>query len=166
MDAMRKIGILALGLALLFCAGQDALAGTTGKIRGTVRDDAGNPLPGANVVLAETRQGATADADGVYFILSVPSGRYSVTGSLIGYNSQTQTDVSVTVDFTTTIDFNLKETSLELAEMTVVASRPPVEPDRTTSKYILDSQAIEKLSGVNDTRQLLSLQAGVGSTLR
>ena len=59
-------------LIFLFFAGS-ILAGTTGKIAGTVKDqDTGEPLVGANVVVLDTRMGAAVDVDGAFFIINVP----------------------------------------------------------------------------------------------
>ena len=68
----------------------DALAGTTGKVNGVVRDQSGEALPGANVVLKDLNLGSTADADGYYVIINIPPGSYTLTGSLIGYETVSQ----------------------------------------------------------------------------
>ena len=82
---------------------------------------------------------------------------------MIGYDQISKTDVQATADFTTTVDFTLKETALEMAAIVVVAERPPVEPDRTTTKYILDNSNVEEVAPlVKDTEQVLELLAGVG----
>ena len=47
-------------------------------ITGQVTDEAGNPLPGANVLIAETRQGTAADATGLYRIEVIKPGDYTV----------------------------------------------------------------------------------------
>ena len=44
-------------------------AGVSGKIYGRITDrDNGDPLPGVNVIVNGTSQGAATDADGEYFI--------------------------------------------------------------------------------------------------
>ena len=53
-------------------------AATTGKVAGKVTDkETGEPLPGANVTIVDSRYGAAADADGDFFILNVPPGVYA-----------------------------------------------------------------------------------------
>ena len=56
-----------------------------GKVAGVVSNTAGAPLPGANVVIVGTSYGAAADADGRYFIVDVPAGKYTVQFQYIGY---------------------------------------------------------------------------------
>ena len=153
---------LVLGVLVVVLAAGMAFGGTTGKLTGRVSDEQGNPLPGANVVLEETRLGGTTDAEGVYLILSVPPGRYIMVASLVGYANQTQTGVSVAADYTRTLNFTLKETAVELAELTVVAKRPPIEPDKTTSQYVVTAEDIEQLSSVREISDIVALQAGAG----
>ncbi|MDO1450387.1 TonB-dependent receptor [Rhodocytophaga aerolata] len=57
------------------------------QVSGTVTDDAGQSLPGVNVVLKGTTNGATTDVDGKYSI-TVPDGNGILIFSYIGYVSQ------------------------------------------------------------------------------
>jgi hypothetical protein len=151
-----------LAAALFVVQGADVYASTTGKIQGVVRDaQTGETLPGANVVLEGTKRGATTDVNGFYIILSVDPGSYDMSASLIGYDAQKKTDVRVQSDFTSEVNFLVREASLQLGEMVVVAERPPVEPDRTTSKYIVGADDIENLPMVRSASEFIELQAGV-----
>ena len=136
-------------------------AGVLGKINGFVRDATGSPLPGANVVLEGTQRGATTDPDGFYVILSLEPGTYSLAASMVGYAKMTQSDVQVRSDYTTQVNFQLTETEIQAEEMLVIAERPPVEPDKTTSKYTVSSVEIERLPIVRTTDELVALQPGV-----
>ncbi len=153
-------GCVALALALIWSGA--ALAGTTGKINGVVKDQKGAPLPGASVLIEGTKQGAVADANGYYVIINVSPGTYRLTASLIGYDKVTKSSVGVIADQTTTLDFSLKETAVQMSEVTVVAERPLVEPDKTTSKYTVTREQTEQLlSAARNTQDLLTLQPGV-----
>ena len=163
---MRKsylfMAICLFAAGLFVVQGADVYAGTNGKIQGVVRDaQTGESLPGANVVLDGTKRGATTDVNGFYLILNVDPGSYAMSASLIGYDSQRKTDVRVQSDFTTETNFLVREAALQLGEMVVVAERPPVEPDRTTSKYILSADDIENLPMVRSASEFIELQAGV-----
>jgi hypothetical protein len=160
---MRKfsMGLMLFALSL-FVAFGSADAATTGKIKGVVRDaQTGEPLPGANVVLDGTQRGATTDANGYYIILLVDPGTYSMTASMVGYDKQKQTEIQVQTDLTTTVDFQIRETSMQLGEITVVARRPPVEPDKTTSKYLMSEQDLAPVPIVRTMKDFVELQAGV-----
>ena len=158
----RKLLILGVVATALLVGAGTVLAGTTGKINGVARDQSGAVLPGANVVIKELNLGGTADADGYYVIINIPPGRYTLTASLIGYETVTQTGVGIAADRTSTINFNLKETALELGELVVTAGRPLVEADKTTSKYTVDLEETERyLASARRTQELLQLQPGV-----
>ncbi|MCE2435933.1 MAG: TonB-dependent receptor plug domain-containing protein, partial [Candidatus Latescibacteria bacterium] len=75
--------------------------------------------------------------------------------------AQRQTDIRVQTDLTTTVDFQIREATLELGEITVIAERPPVEPDKTTSKYIMSAEDLEAVPIVRDMGEFIELQAGV-----
>jgi len=91
-----------------------AQAGTTGKIAGRVLDnDTNEPLIAANIILQGTVMGATSDADGYYFIINIPPGKYTLESLYIGYNSVVYSDIQVSVDQTTRIDFTLNPETLE-----------------------------------------------------
>jgi TonB-dependent starch-binding outer membrane protein SusC len=71
------------------------------QVTGRVSDDAGNPLPGVNILLKGTAQGATTDTDG-RFSLAVPDGSAVLVITFIGYMSQeitvgTQTNLNITL---------------------------------------------------------------------
>ena len=150
-----SILVLALGFAGL------ASAGTVGKIAGTALDQKGQPLPGVSVVIEGTKRGAVTSADGSYFILNVDPGVYQLTASLIGYQKETKTEVKVQADFTRELNFKLKEEAVQLGEVVVQAERPPVEVDKTVSKYVVDAKQISNVSILKSTVDFVSLQPGV-----
>ncbi len=82
------------------------IAGTTGKISGSIKDiSTGEPLIGANIIVDGTTLGAAADSKGRFVILNIPPGVYTVRGSMIGYTPVIYSEVKVSADFTTKLDF-------------------------------------------------------------
>ena len=156
----RKLLFYAAGLVLTLALFASAFAGTTGKITGVVKDNQGKPLPGVSVVIEGTRRGAITDADGYYLIISVDPGRYTMGASLIGYSTERKTDVVVASDLTTTVDFKLVEQALQMGEVTVTAERPPVEPDKTSTQYVVSEQDIKNLPIVRDIARIIELTPG------
>ncbi len=151
-------------LCLFLLASQVVLAGTTGKIAGRVIDVATKqPLPMVNIQIVGTTYGAATDLDGNYFILNVPIGTYSLRASIIGYAPRGISNVKVMLDMTTTIDFALQTAEVEMNEVVVVASRPPIQPDLTSTKHIIESEAINVLP-VDDFRDVVFMQAGVNGS--
>jgi len=153
------VGIL-LVLASLFAFQQEAIAGVTGKIAGIIKDDeTGEALPGANVFLLDTYMGAAADKNGEYFVISIPPGTYSVKASMMGYESETKTEVRISIDHTSWIDFELKPTVIKGKGVTVVARRPIIEKDVSATQILVSSEDIA-VTPVGDIAELLAVQAG------
>ncbi len=136
--------------------------GTTGKIAGRVIDPATNEgIPFVNVVVMGTNYGAATDMDGYYSIINLPPGTYKIKASAIGYNSQTVDNVKVNIDLTTKIDFQLTDASVQLKEdVVVVATKPLVQKDVTSSTAIVGSELISELP-ITEITDVLSLQAGI-----
>lgn len=138
-------------------------AGTTGKIAGRIIDaSTGEPLPGANVRVMETNMGAAADADGYYFIINLPPGVYELTATMMGYRPTRITDVKVNIDLTTTLNFALQSTTIELGEVVVTAERPMIELDVTSGSARMSSDVIERLPG-EEFHDILVKKAGIGT---
>lgn len=151
-------------LIVLLCSSvpMSVFGGTTGKISGKIIDaDTGDELPAVNVVLVGTTMGASTDLNGYYTMLQVPPGSYSLQASMIGYKTHRITNVRVQVDLTTTINFKLEPTVLDLGEeVTVIAERPVVQLDETASSHRVNRERIENMP-VTSMRDLVATQAGV-----
>ena len=81
-----------------------------GTIAGTVTDASnGEAIIGATVTA--NGYNATTDAYGHYNITDVPLGTYTVTASATGYESASQTDITVFAEETTTVNFTLRVNS-------------------------------------------------------
>lgn len=141
---------------------QVGYTGTTGKISGRIIDkDTGDQLPMVNVMLEGTTIGATTDLDGYYTILQVPPGKYVLKVSMMGYKITRVTDVLVSVDLTTTVNFKLEPTVLDLGEEIVAtAERPIVQIDQTATSHRVTRDQIENMP-IDNMRDLVSRQAGV-----
>ncbi len=138
------------------------MAGTTGKIAGIITDaDTGEPLAGVNVILEGTTLGASTDLDGMFVILNVPPGLYSVNISYVGYQTVTVKEVRVNVDFTTRVEQSLSTTLLEMETVEVFGERNPlVRTDLTNTQVAVTAEVINQLP-VQQINQVIALQAGV-----
>ena len=156
---MRKLSqLVALVVLVSFAWTQ-----TTGKIRGTVSSSDGQALAGANVIVDGTSKGAATDADGKFTILSVEAGTYSVTVSYIGYQSNTQSNVSVKVGLTTPINFSMQASSVEGEAVTIVGERRLIEASATNSVRVIGDQEIRN-SASRSVAGMLDMQPGVNIT--
>ncbi len=153
--------IASLFCFLLLLMGVSVYAGTTGKIAGKIFDAATKePLIGANVIIEGTMLGAATDFDGNYFIINIPPGTYNIKASLVGYSSVIFTNVKVSVDQTTKIDFALSEESIELSDVVVTAERSIVRKDLTSTEETISGEDISMLP-LEDVSAVVNLQAGV-----
>lgn len=156
----QKLPAILVCLLALTALPQVAL-GQSGKISGRIIDaETNEPLPGANVRLEGTVQGASSDVDGYYFILNVPPGTYDVTATFMGYQTVTQTGVKVDVDKTTPVDFTLTPAVFEGEEITITATRPPVQVDRTSTEQVVSEESIAQ-APVQSIDEVVNLQAGI-----
>lgn len=136
-------------------------AAGTGKIAGTVIDGAtGEPLPGVNILVEGTNLGAAADENGEYYILNVSPGVYDVRAQAIGYSEVLRTGVRVSIDLTTTVNFETQIQAVTGEEVIVVADRPIVVPDISGSQRNIGAEEILD-GGFHSMNNLLTTQVGV-----
>ncbi len=142
----NKFNLVALGLLFAFSVPAFVFSGTTGKIAGKVRDkETGEPLVGANVIIEGTTLGAAADVNGDYFIINVLPGKYRVRATMMGYQTIVQTDVQVFIDLTRKADFEMSTTVIEGEVVEVIATRPLIEKDVTSSSVVTTGEEIDKM---------------------
>lgn len=159
-----KYKIMGSVLALLLTS--ISYGAVSGKLIGKVSDEDGEPLQGVNVFLEGETMGASTDIDGNYVILNVPPGTYSLKSSMIGYTDITVTNVIVSVNLTTTINFELDKEVLEGEQVTVVAERELLREDEFTSRHSVSAEEIE-IQPIDDFMSIARNQAGVvGSHFR
>lgn len=146
----------------VWCCAFSLFAGSTGKLAGNVTDvSTKDPLIGITVLIEGTTFGAATDLDGSYTILNVPPGTYTLRASGVGYHPSRISEVKVSVDQTTRIDFRVAQATIELKdEVVIVAQRPIVQRDLTSSSNKVSSDQI-KAFPVEDVSGLVNLQAGV-----
>ena len=148
---LHPFTLLALAV-LLVGLSPPARAQGTGTLAGRVTDDTGMGLPGANVIIDGTSLGAATDADGLYRIIGVPVGTYSVTASFTGFRSVQQTGVAINNGYTRTLDFSLAPGDIELGSVEVVYVRPLIQADALGAPRVVSGDDIAALqSGVTTT---------------
>lgn len=175
MIARAKVILGLLIIFVIFIFFNTGQAGVTGKIAGKVTDkETGAALPGGNVIVrgmiqngqevqfgVDKVKGAATDVNGEFFILNLPPGIYVVEVSYMGYDKQVRKDVKVSVDYTTRVDFQLRQTALELGrEVVVTAERELIRKDLTSSAVSVTADELQTLP-VREVSEVLELQAGV-----
>ena len=117
-----------------------------------------------NVMVEGTATGAASDLQGGYTILNLQPGIYSLRFRMMGYQEVVIQNVRVSIDLTTRANAAMKPTVVETGEaVTVVAERPLVQVDMTSSLSTVGADEIEDLP-VQNIEDVLALQAGVVRT--
>src|SRR5436309_1922344 len=87
-----------------------------GTLQGHVASQSGEPVAGASVIALETGTGVSrsvkTDADGFYRITELHVGRYQITVSLQGFNTQVRSGLTVAIGQQHDIDFTLEIASV------------------------------------------------------
>jgi len=155
---MRKKFVFAFLLIWLFIS--SVHAGVTGKLAGIVVDEkTKEPLAGANIFIEGTNLGASTDLDGYYFIINIPPGKYTVNFSFMGY-AEKKIETRISIDITERLNVELSSTIFEGQEVVVIADRPLVQRDLTSTSARVSGDEI-KLLPIETIQQVVNLQAGV-----
>ena len=153
-------------LVMAICIQALILGGVSGKISGkVVNRDTGEALPGANVILVGTSQGAMADGEGEYYILNLRPGMYSISVSMIGFQTVTRKDVTIHPDHTALISFELSTKVIEGEEIFVIAERENILMDRSASEVSILADDIKKVPNIRNIKDYLNIEAGIENGL-
>lgn len=115
------------------------------SISGNVKDQAGIPLPGVNIILDGTSKGAVTDFDGNYTITNVENGTYTLSATFIGYAKSSQSINVQGVDII--IDIVLAEDTQSLDEIVVTGVvNPKSKLESSVSVSTMDVKLIEQAS--------------------
>ncbi len=154
-----KIGVFMLVLMPLSTA-----MAQTGRITGTVTDaETNETLPGVNIILAGTAQGAATDFDGNYEITDVSPGTYTVRASFVGFETQEQSGVTVSAGETVNVDFTLSP-GIALQEVVVVGYGEQRRRDLTGSVASVSGESIAEISTPSVAQAMQGKVAGVQVT--
>ncbi len=127
------------------------------QVTGTVKDQAGQPVAGATILVQGSTAGTTSNADGSYVIAVPAQGTLQV--SFIGYQSQ-----QIPVGDKTRIDIVLKEDAKAIDDVIVVAFGTAKKEAFTGSASVLKSDDIAKTQQSNVAQALAGKVAGVQLT--
>jgi outer membrane receptor protein involved in Fe transport len=132
-----------------------------GRIKGKVTDlTTGEALVGANVLVVGTSLGAATDVNGDFIIMNLDAGTFSVKASYLGYQAITITNVRVNTDLTTEVEFQLPAEEISVGTVTIVAQKPLIKKDATSSIRNVTGEDISNLP-VRGVTNIIGLQAGV-----
>ena len=164
MKAFQIPGVLFLVCAALLPTAVHAQTALSGSIAGVVRDPSGGVLPGVTVeasspALIERTRTVTTDDSGVYRIVSLVPGVYSVTFSLQGFGSVRRDGVELTTGFTAQVNADLNVGGVQ-ETLTVSGAAPLVDTQNVMSRNVFSDKVLDQLPIAKTIRSYAPLIVG------
>jgi hypothetical protein len=164
-----------LGLGIVICALVAMLCGAnpawgqdvTASVTGSVTDSSGAPLAGALVTAKDMDRGttwpSTTNNDGLYNILRIPVGTYSLRVEAKGFHTTLIPPFTLVLNQTARIDVQMKVGSVtETVQVTGVA--PVLQTESTEVSMLIDSKTLTTLPlASRNYIQLALLSPGVAT---
>ena len=151
---MRAVAVVFLILVVSIAT---LVAGTTGILEGKVVDkETKEPLVGVSVSIVGTTQGAATNLEGYFQINDIQVGTYDLRFSQVGYQTIVYKKALVHPDLRTKISIEMVQAAVQLHEMEVVAERPMIEKDVTSTNFTINSSQVEKLP-IRSVQEILTL---------
>ena len=189
---VRRNGWLVLAIALACAPRAVGQTVAVAQLSGTVTDQSGAALPGANVTVTQTDTGMTrfvvSGANGDFVFTNLPVGPYKLTAKMSGFGAFEQTGIGLTVGMARSVNVSLKiggltDTVTVKADATMVETRHigvgsvvsqeqivglPLNGRSALQLIVLAGSAVE-VGGLTDDRQYpgavsISVAGGTGNS--
>jgi len=160
MREARKTLLVAAVLWLL-----PSIASAQATLTGTVKDTSGSVLPGVTVeasspVLTEKTRTVVTDGNGVYRVIELPPGIYTLSFSLPGFNVVKRTDIQLQGTVVVTIPVDLKVGALQ-ETITVTGETPVVDVQTVKREVVIQQEVISAIPATRTVGSLLNLTPGI-----
>jgi TonB-dependent receptor len=155
-------------LLIILCAN---LVAQTGKIRGTVIEDAtGLPLIGCSVIIEGTTTGGITDFDGNYTITVAP-GTYTIVSSYVSFATQKISDVVVKDGGVTIVPLRMMDQSItgetfELTAKQVRNNEAAISTIKRKSVNLIDGISAQTFSKTGDNSAAGALKRVTGVSIQ
>ena len=154
----NRVSVLLLVISMITVAPAIAFAQALGTVAGTVKDPSGAVLPGVTVeasssVLIEKVRTVVSDGSGQYAVTNLPPGIYVVSFSLPGFSTVKREAVEVSVNFTTTINAEMRVGAVE-ETITVTGQSPIVDIQSAAQTRTVTQDIIKQMPGGGSWIQL------------
>jgi outer membrane receptor protein involved in Fe transport len=161
---IRKYLPLAL-LMFLIASVAMAQTSTSGAIVGRVTDGT-SAVPGVTIELQSPAQQGTkvavSDANGEFRFSLLPPGQYTLTASLTGYTPLSQSNISVGLNRTVTLELDMRPSTVKDV-ITVTASAPVLDTTSNTTGANVTSETIESLPLARDFYAVAQVAPGTST---
>ena len=165
-DKLRMIGSVFVVLAVLLCSAVSTSAQiTTAAVRGTVTDEQGGAIAGAEVTITNVETSfsrtVTSGSDGEYNFPQLPLGLYKIRATHAGFKNAEQTGITLHANDSVVINIGLKVGAVT-EQVTVEAAAIAVETTNgELSGLIRGSQVADLPLNGRNFMALVSSQPGV-----
>jgi len=152
-------------LAGMLCQETWALAGTTGRMSGTVETDLKSPIANARVTAASPSQTSTTvtDGSGNFTFISLSPDTYTVSVQKEGYEPAGQAGVTVFADATQTVALRMVASLKTIASVTSTAAGSLVKSGTTADVYSINAATQDKVSALGGGGALNSAYSAIAS---
>ena len=149
MTRVLRVSALLPAWLLLFCLSASAQVSSSGSIAGVARDTTGGVLPGVTVeaaspALIEKVRSVTTDGEGVYRIVDLRPGVYSVTFTLPGFATFKRDGLELAANVTTTVNVELRAGDIS-ETITVTGASPLVDLQNASQVRTVTTAMLEDL---------------------
>ena len=159
-----------ISLLLVFCTGSAfGQSQITGRIVGTIKDEKGAVIVGAEITAASETTGqerkVTTGKDGNYSVALLRPGAYRVNVSASGFKSAVFNAVNVTITETTSVNVELSVAEISI-DPVVVLFAPFVKSEGPQLGRVINSRAVSELPlATRNFTQILALSPGTSVAL-
>jgi hypothetical protein len=163
---MKRLVIILLSITL---SSNFIFSQTKGQtVRGTVVDAfTGSPIIGAAIIVLDSNPliGSTSDINGDFELNNIQTGRFSFSASILGYKSQSFSNLMIISGKETVLNFKLEEKVTSLNDIVVKANNSKVKPINDMALLSTRSFSVEETErfagSLGDPARMVSNFAGV-----
>ncbi|MCB9682441.1 MAG: TonB-dependent receptor [Alphaproteobacteria bacterium] len=159
---LRRLAVVLFAAWVLL--GQSAMAQTTGTLAGTVLDQDGLEIPGADVTISSPQmiggsQSKKSDAQGRFRFAELLPGLYDLRATAEGFSATTMTGITVLINNTATVQVTLQAGNE--AEIVVEAKEDLINTESTTVGQVLTKEFLQRIPSGRSYQEAVQLTAGV-----
>src|SRR5713226_5732744 len=167
MNAHQFVRLVVVSGCLVFLPATAWAQAETGNIAGVVRDTSGAVMPGVTVeaaspALIERVRSVTTDKQGLYRIVDLRPGLYTVIFTLTGFSTFKRDGIELTTGFTATVNADLRVGTVE-ETVTVSGASPVVDVQNVQQQITLSRAVLDALPTSRRPAQLVTLIVGANA---
>ncbi|UCE06562.1 MAG: TonB-dependent receptor, partial [bacterium] len=147
---------------LILIINSKSIGGITGSVSGKFIDKTTNQeLPGAIVILNDTKLWTVADKYGFYVINNIPPGTYDIRAKMLGYATIVMKNVNIRADYDYEINFEMISEAIEGPEIVIIAEKPLIQKESPSTSHSLNFSEINRKLPIDHYYQTIKMQPAV-----